>query len=105
MRALFALALLLSGAAQAANVTLDGQGNITGIFNLPQPGLNTTVISDNDARIATFVAAHAIPGTPNAGLITKQQFLGRFTGPELLAIATAAQTIPQVNVWLITAQA
>jgi hypothetical protein len=37
--------------------------------------------------------------------VTKSQFLALFEPAELLAIATAAQTNPAVNVWLITAQA
>lgn len=41
---------------------------------------------------------------PAPTAISKGAFLARFTSAELLAIATAAQTVAAVNVWLITAQ-
>jgi hypothetical protein len=47
----------------------------------------------------------AAPRPAAVTTVTRAEFLALFTSPELLNIATAAQTTPSINVWLIKAQA
>jgi hypothetical protein len=56
-----------------ANVQLDGNGNITGIFARPQDF--STVIPDNDPRIAVFEAAQNVPQSVTIGQATIALYL------------------------------
>jgi len=103
MRHLVFAAMLLAAVAARADtrLVLDGNGNAVNRIVadpgfVPGPGL-TTIPDDGRALY--------VPPTPNPTTISKVAFLARFTSTELLAIASAAQTQPAINSWLITAQA
>jgi hypothetical protein len=76
-----------------AHVQIDGSGKVIGVFGGPQPGnASVTVISDDDPRLATFLA----PTKPQQ--ITATQFLNRIP-PAVLPVLWSS---PPTGVLLIT---
>ncbi|MGD0564553.1 MAG: hypothetical protein ABSA66_15860 [Roseiarcus sp.] len=77
-----------------ANVSLDETGALTGIYAMPQTF--STVIADDDPRIAAFLAAQ----TP-APSLTFLQFMALFAPAEQAAIVASAD--PQIKLFTLMA--
>jgi hypothetical protein len=131
MRYLFVVGLLLSGHLAWADCPTipagafqrvgadDSQGVIvtgfSGGFGVTAFGLSAgAFIPPDPANVEwqCYLAWEAAGNTPLAApvavpstVVSKSAFLALFTSAELTGIATAAQTTPAVNVWLITAEA
>lgn len=104
------LALAMTGAApyQLTNNSLPADGQIVlrqsdHAFIPPDPR------NGDFAAYQAWVSAGNVPdpapSLPPTTIVTRAAFLALFTSAEMLAIASAAQTTPAINVWLITAQA
>ncbi len=77
-----------------ANVSLDANGDITGIFAMPQTF--SSEIADDDPRIAAFLAAQIPPPS-----LTFLQFMALFAPSEQAAIVASAD--PQVRLFTLMA--
>jgi hypothetical protein len=78
-----------------ANVTLDANGNVTGIFAMPQTF--SVVIADDDPRVAAFLAPP--PAAPPT--LTFLQFIALFAASEQAAIV--ASTDVQIKLFVMMA--
>lgn len=87
----------IAAPADAAFVTIDGGGNITGVFAAPQPQLpGYTTIADDDARLASF-AAGGVPGSLAQKLAAGLAVTSTATPPLSATYALDPTTLDQVG--------
>lgn len=67
---LLAAVFFAASPAEAAYVTLDGNGNVTGVFANPQPQISGYAqIADGDPRLSTFALRQSVPTQYQAAII------------------------------------